>query len=273
MIFKSLIIEIYLYVKSFFSKAFPQSNYYKMIKLWEEKNKKRKHPRTYHIFRLEGEDAKKNAIFSSFKLGIKWHMIFRGYISKIASLLPPCNLQKSLFRFAGLRIEKDVFLAPELTIDVIVDAWTRFHRGCSIGIRVNCFNHLFEQNGRIILGYIDIGEEASIGGFVTISPGVTIGKKADIGAEVKIGPGVKIGDYAKIGPGSTIGSFVKIGDGAEIKSCSVILRNIPPYTRAGGNPATILPEKTKYKRPRLDLIYNKKDEIETAKIARLSSSR
>ena len=112
MIFKSLTTEIYLYIRGLIENIFPKSNYYKMIKLWEEENKKRIHPRTYHIFRLEGEDANKNAIFSSFKLGIKWHMIFRGYVSKIASLLPPCNLQKSLYRFAGLKIEKMFFLPP-----------------------------------------------------------------------------------------------------------------------------------------------------------------
>lgn len=237
---------------------FPQSNYYKIIKQWEDENKKRKHPRTYHIFRLKGEDANKNAIFSSFKLGVKWHMIFRGYLSKIASLLPPCNLQQFLFQAAGLIIEKDIFIAPELTIDIIVNRWTRFRKGSSFGIKVSCFNHLFEQNGRIVLGYIDIGEKASIGGFTTISPGVTIGAKSDIGAEVKIGPGVQIGSNVKIGPGAMLCSFVKIGDGAEIKPGSVVVNNIPPYTRAGGNPAQILKEKTKYRKPKSEFTSNKK---------------
>ena len=230
------------------TRLFPQGIYNKVINSWEETNKKRKHPRTYTVLRLTGNDANKNAIFSSYKLGIKWRMIFRGYIAKIASLLPPSNLQKIFLRVAGLKIDEDVFIAPEITIDVVFGGWTRFRKGSSAGIRVNCFNHLFEQNGRIILGYIDIGESASLGGFVTIAPGVTIGKSADIGAEVKIGPGVKIGNYAKIGPGSMITPFITIGEGAIVTTGSVVLENVKPYTKVYGNPAKVINEKVKIKK-------------------------
>lgn len=217
--------------------------YRQRIQTLAENNKRRKHPRRYFLMRLEGEDANRNAIFSSFRLDIKSHMIFRGYIAKLASLLPPSTVQQFLFRLAGLVIDKDVFIAPELTIDIVLDGWTRFRRGVSVGIRVNCFNHLFEQNGKIILGYIDIGEDASIGGFTTIAPGVIIGKKADIGAEVKIGPGVEIGEKAKIGPCTMISSFLTIGEGAIVRPGSVVLENVPPYTIVEGNPAKIIKHK------------------------------
>ena len=196
--------------------------------------------------RLEGEDANKNALFSSFKLGIKSHMIFRGYIGKLASLLPPCNLQQVMLRLAGLIIDNDVFIAPEITIDVVLNGWTRLQKGSSLGIRVNFFNHLFERNGRIILGFIDVGEGALIGGFTTISPGVIIGKNADIGAEVKIGPGVKIGDNVKIGPGAMIAPFITIGEGAIVSSTgSVVLESVKPYTKVAGNPAKVIQSKIK----------------------------
>ena len=240
-----MLIEL---LKKMFFNFFPKGKYYQAIKEWEEKNRKRRFPRTYYVFKLEGEDANKNAIFSSFKLGIKAHMIFRGYIGKIASLLPPCELQKTLFRLAGLVIEKDVFIAPELTIDIVVSGWTRFRRGSSFGIEVKCFNHLFEQNGKIILGYIDVREGASIGGFTAISPGVTIGRNADIGAEVKIGPGVKIEKNAKIGPGAMIGPFVRIGESAVIKTGSVVLENVPPFSIVSGNPAKVIGSKIKSNR-------------------------
>jgi acetyltransferase-like isoleucine patch superfamily enzyme len=214
--------------------------YHQQIQELKENNKRRKHPRRYFVMRLEGEDAKRNAIFSSFRLDEKSHMIFRGYISKIASLLPPSALQQFLFRLAGLVIDEDVFIAPELTIDIVLEGWTRFRRGVSVGLKVNCFNHLFEQNGKIILGYIDVGEGASIGGFTTISPGVIIGEKADIGAEVKIGPGVQIGEKAKIGPCVIISSFLTIGEGAIVRPGSVVLENVPPDTMVEGNPAKII---------------------------------
>ena len=262
MIFKNLITETYLYIKSIFSNIFPKGKYFMKIQSWKNKNKLRKNPRMYTVFRLEGEDATKNAIFSSFKLGIKLHMIFRGYIGKIASLLPPCSLQQCLFRLAGLIIEKDVFIAQELTIDVVVNGWTRFRKGSSYGIGVKCFNHLFEQNGRIILGYIDIGEKTSLGGFVTLTPGVKIGKNADIGAEVKIGPGVTIGDNVKIGAGVMIAPFIRIGEGAVITTCSVVLQNVSPFTKVQGNPAKPVPWKVKSRKPKMDLIVNHSLNIE-----------
>ncbi len=237
-----------LYIKNIFSKILPNRKYFKQIQSWENRNKLRKNPKMYTVFRLEGDDSTKNALFSSFKLGIKSHMIFRGYVGKVASLLPPCSLQHFLFKLAGLIIEKDVFIAPELTIDVVVNKWTRFRKGSSYGIGVKCFNHLFEQNGRIILGYIDIGERASLGGFVTISPGVKIGKNADIGAEVKIGPGVTIGDNVKIGPGVMIGPFVRIGEGSVITTCSVVLQNVSPFTKIQGNPGKPVPWKNRVKK-------------------------
>ena len=250
---------------------FLKSKYYQKVQSWVENNKKRKYPKRYFVMRLEGEDANKNAIFSSFKLGIKSHMIFRGYLAKIASLLPPCGLQRFMLRLAGLVIDKDVFIAPELTIDVVLNGWTRFHKNSSIGIRVNCFNHLFEQSGRMILGYIDVREGASIGGFTTISPGVTIGKNADIGAEVKIGPGVRIGDNVKIGPGTMIAPFITIGEGAIISSVgSVVLESVKPYTKVAGNPAKEIPGKIKTNKRKLKLILN--PNLETKQEEEVSSS-
>lgn len=254
MIFKSLLTNLNVYIKSIFSHVFPEKKYFMKTQSWEKKNKLRKNPRMYTVFRLEGEDAKKHALFSSFKLGIKSHMIFRGYIGKIASLLPPCSLQQFLFRLAGLIIEEDVFIAPELTIDIVVNKWTRFRKGSSYGIGVKCFNHLFGQNGKMILGYIDVGENASLGGFVTLAPGVKIGNNADIGAEVKIGPGVIIGDNVRIGAGVMIAPFVRIGEGAIITTCSIVLHNVSPYTKVQGHPAKPIACKTRSIKPKMDLI-------------------
>lgn len=49
--------------------------------------------------------------------------------------------------------------------------------------------------------------------------------------------GVSIGNDVWIGSGVTIMSGVTIGDGAVIAACSVIVKNIEPYSIVGGNPA------------------------------------
>lgn len=242
--------------RDFIDKFYKQGKYYQKIKTWHKNNKLRKKPRAYYVFTLDSEDANKNATFSTYEFGIKEHMIRRGYLTKIASLLPVGPLKENLLKLAGVVIEENVFIAPEITIDPVFRGWIRFQKGSSIGWGTKCFNHLFEENGRIIVGYIDIGEGASIGGFVSISPGVTIGKKANIGAEVTIAPGVTIGNYAKIGTGSLISPFLSIGDNAEVAMGSVVTESVGPNTKVQGNPAKVIDDKLKDRKPKLDLIVN-----------------
>lgn len=51
---------------------------------------------------------------------------------------------------------------------------------------------------------------------------------------------IEIGNDVWIGYGSLIMPGVKIGDGAIIAAHSVVVKDIPPYTIAGGNPATAI---------------------------------
>lgn len=245
--------------RDFIDQFYHQGKYYQKVRQWDKNNRKRKNPRSYYVFTLDAEDSNRNATFSTYELGIKEHMISRGYLLKIGSLLPMNSLKYNLLRLGGVQIDEGVFIAPEVTLDPVLRGWTRFRKGSSIGWGVKCFNHLFEENGKVIVGYIDIGEDASIGGFVSIAPGATIGKKANLGAEVKIAPGVIIGDSAKIGAGSLICPFVTIGEGAEVAIGSIVTETVKPNTKVQGNPAKIISENInteKNKKPRLDLIIN-----------------
>ena len=244
--------------RDFIDNFYTQGKYYQKIRSWDKNNKKRKNPRQYYVFTLDEKDAKRNATFSTYEFGIKQHMIGRGYLLKISSLLPVGIVKENLLKLAGVQIDENVFIAPEVTIDPVLRGWTKFHKGSSIGWGCKFFNHLFEDNGKIIIGYIDIGEEVSLGGYVTVSPGVKIGEKVNVGAEVKIGPGVTIGDHAKIGAGSFISPFLTIGQSTEIMMGSVVTESVLPYSKVQGNPAKVIEEKLKDKRPKLDLIINPK---------------
>ena len=242
--------------RDFIDSFYKQGKYYQKIKTWDKNNKKRKSPRTYYVFTLDEEDAKRNATFSTFELGIEEHMIRRGYLSKIAGFMPMNSAKELLLKLSGIQMEENVFVAPEVTIDPVLRGWIRLRKGCSIGWGTKIFNHLFEDNGKIIIGYIDIGEDVSVGGFVSISPGVTIQKKANLGAEVRIGPGVTIEQYAKIGAGSLISPFITIGEGAEVMLGSVVTESVAPRTKVQGNPAKIIVERIRDRKPKLDLIIN-----------------
>ncbi|OGI20138.1 MAG: hypothetical protein A3B68_00915 [Candidatus Melainabacteria bacterium RIFCSPHIGHO2_02_FULL_34_12] len=252
--------------RDFIDSFYKQGKYYQKIRNLDKNNKKRNKPRTYFVFTLDEEDAKRNATFSTFEFGIKEHMITRGYLNKLASFLPMSMIKERLHKLAGVVIEENVFIAPDVIIDPVLRGWTRFHKGCSIGWGAKFFNHLFEDNGRIVIGYIEVGEEASLGGFVAVSPGVTIGKKANIGAEVKIAPGVTIGDHAKIGAGAFIMPFLTIGEEAEVAMGSVVIESVPPRTKVQGNPAKVVDENIRNRKPKLDLIINPNMEKENKMI-------
>lgn len=56
-------------------------------------------------------------------------------------------------------------------------------------------------------------------------------------APIRIGNGVWIGAEAYVGPGVTI------GDGAVIAARAVVVKDVPPWTVVGGNPAKVIKER------------------------------
>ena len=76
---------------------------------------------------------------------------------------------------------------------------------------------------------------------------------------------VVIGNDVWIGSGSTILSGTKIGDGAVIAANSVVVKDIPAYAIAGGNPAKVL--KMRFSRKQIDkLLQNPWWELSDSRI-------
>ena len=76
---------------------------------------------------------------------------------------------------------------------------------------------------------------------------------------------VVIGNDVWVGSGSTILSGVKIGDGAVIAANSVVVKDIPAYAIAGGNPAKVL--KMRFSRKQIDkLLQNPWWELSDSRI-------
>lgn len=83
---------------------------------------------------------------------------------------------------------------------------------------------------------IVIGETAVIGNDVTILHSVTLGGTGKVTGDRH----PKIFDGVLIGAGTKILGNVRIGEGAKIGAGSIVLKDVPPYSTAVGNPAKLV---------------------------------
>ena len=76
-----------------------------------------------------------------------------------------------------------------------------------------------------------IREGTKINSHVFIGHNVIVGKHCLVGAGAKIHGSAVIGDYAFIGPGVRINSHVKVGECAVIGMGTVVMKDVPPFTK------------------------------------------
>ncbi|MEK4566186.1 acyltransferase [Alkalihalobacillus sp. FSL R5-0424] len=82
-------------------------------------------------------------------------------------------------------------------------------------------------------------EKISIGRNSVIGYNTTLLAHEYLIKEYRLGE-VKIGDEVMIGANSTILPGVTIGDGAIVSACTLVHRDVEPYTFVGGNPMQII---------------------------------
>lgn len=152
-------------------------------------------------------------------------------ISIIMKFIPPSRgnkLKTKLLRWCGVRVGENVEIMSSAKI----------YGGMNLSIGDNCF----------------IGHEALI--FGANRSNITIENYAKIGSRTIIVTGthrfsadgdciekegefkdVKICKGAAVSTGSIILPGITIGEMAHVAACSVVTRDVPPYTRVAGNPA------------------------------------
>ncbi len=114
---------------------------------------------------------------------------------KVCSLLPPSEEKNELLREAGFKIGKGVFISPDVVLDPVYPWMVVIGDGAFLGWGVRVFSHIITPDG-LTAERVVIGENAFIGGFTTIRPGVVVGSGAYIGSDSLVNKSIPNGKKA-----------------------------------------------------------------------------
>ncbi|MFW9773657.1 MAG: acyltransferase [Candidatus Thorarchaeota archaeon] len=142
-------------------------------------------------------------------LSVSWFV--RGAFNHLLSLITTYLIgwpraRNMLFRFMGMKIGKNCHISQKAHPDPLLPELIEFEdgSGCGIGVKLLTHNVMNVKHGSFSFGPIKIGENARIGAYSIIMPGVTIGKGSIIGAK------------------------------------SLVVDDIPPFSVAHGSPARVI---------------------------------
>lgn len=106
-------------------------------------------------------------------------MIMTGAVFDILRRFPPCELKNSIFRLFGMKIGKDVTIAPYNYIDPLFPELITIEDGALIGGSGALTAHEFFGK-KIRIGKTTIGRQAQLGARAFIRSGINIGKHSQV---------------------------------------------------------------------------------------------
>ena len=126
-----------------------------------------------------------------------------------------------LFRLMGMKIGKNCHISQKAIPDPLLPELIEFEdgSGCGIGVKLLTHNAMKLKHGSFSFGPIKICENARIGAYSLILPGVTIGEGSIIGAN------------------------------------SVVTEDIPPFSIAAGAPAKVIRTMTEEERDEVNQTF------------------
>lgn len=158
--------------------------------------------------------------------------------NNLTSLMPPTSMNKlkcALYRWAGVKIEKNTTICSSVKIYGEME--------------LNIGNHCFLGHECMIMGNkgskVVLEDHTSIGSRVTIVTGFhkidphgdsieVKGKEGGTTSIIRFKRGCAVSTNATILPGKVIGEM------AHVAACSVVTKDVPPFTRVAGVPARVI---------------------------------
>lgn len=139
--------------------------------------------------------GKSNPAYEYNKIVRRFKLFINIIICHICKLLP-LDMKNGLYRLIGVKIGKNVVIAPYVQIDPFFPEFITLEDNVIIGWGAKIFTHEFTQN-KIRKGKVHVKKRALIGGFSVVRSGVTIGKHAVVSLNSFVTKDIK--DYDTVG--------------------------------------------------------------------------
>jgi len=156
----------------------------------------------------------KRVLFAPFRL-----LFLRGSGRRLSPL------RVFVLRLFGARIDTPVLIMDGV---IVWHPWSlTMHRYCTLGRGVEVYNY----------AHITIGEQATVSQetyLCSASHDVEDSTMPLIYAPISIGAHSWVAARCFVGPG------ISVGEGAVVGACSVVVKDVPPWTIVAGNPARVI---------------------------------
>lgn len=108
-----------------------------------------------------------------------WQRV-RGAMVMAANVLPLSPLRVLLYRLAGTRVGRGVYISPHVVLDPLYPQLIEIEDGVLLGLGCRLIAHEYTVE-KFRLGRIRVGKGSVVGAFSTVRSGVRIGGRATVG--------------------------------------------------------------------------------------------
>lgn len=107
-------------------------------------------------------------------------LAFRSIAIQISRAIPPSQFKVAILRLTGMKIGRNVYVAPGVIIDPLWPCLIEIADGAILGMGCRILTHEYTAT-QFRIGAVRIGQRSVIGVGATIRSGVTIGRRSTIG--------------------------------------------------------------------------------------------